>query len=133
MAFIPTPEEPPRVFCQVCGAENSSVQEYCGRCHQKLMVISGAPGESSEGEAFEPERGSDFSLDEHLLERISILEEAVKRTAETVQKLVQAVHSIHQRPGLPGTDDRGREALKLRAHLIPGERIPRRAFVGHGG
>lgn len=92
MAFIPTPEEPPSVFCQVCGAENPSTKEYCARCHQKLMVISGAGGEASEGENFENDRNSEFSLDEHLLERISILEEAVKRTAETVQKLVQAVH-----------------------------------------
>lgn len=55
------------------------------------MVISGAgPGEG-EGEGFDTDRSGEFSLDEHLLERISILEEAVKRTAETVQKLVQAV------------------------------------------
>ena len=33
-----------------------------------------------------------FSFDEHLLERISILEEAVKRTAETVRQLLGALH-----------------------------------------
>ena len=32
---------PPSVFCQVCGAENPSDQEFCARCHQKLLVISG--------------------------------------------------------------------------------------------
>ena len=86
---MPTAEGLPSVFCQVCGAGNSSDREFCARCHQKLMVISGAAG--GESEQFDSERGADFSLDEHLLERISILEEAVKRTAETAQKLVAAV------------------------------------------
>ncbi len=88
MASTPTPENP-NLFCQACGAENAGDLEYCGRCHQKLLVISG--GAAGEAEQFESDRGGDFSLDEHLLERISILEEAVKRTAETVQKLVAAV------------------------------------------
>ncbi|MEO7793349.1 MAG: tetratricopeptide repeat protein [Thermoanaerobaculia bacterium] len=86
---MPTAEGLPVVFCQVCGAENLSDREFCARCHQKLMVISGSIG--GEAEQFEPERSADFSLDEHLLERISILEEAVKRTAETAQRLVAAV------------------------------------------
>ncbi len=88
MASTPTPDAA-EVLCQACGAENLSEREYCVRCHQKLLVISGAA--SGEAEQFEDERGAEFSLDEHLLERISILEEAVKRTAETVQKLVAAV------------------------------------------
>jgi tetratricopeptide (TPR) repeat protein len=80
----------PTLLCQVCGAANPVDQEICLRCHQKLLVISG--GAPSEGEQFEADRESDFSLDEHLLERVSILEEAVKRTAETVGKLISAVH-----------------------------------------
>ncbi len=80
---------PHTLLCQACGTANSIDQELCVRCHQRLMVISGAPG--GEGEPFEGDRDSDFSLDEHLLERVSILEEAVKRTAETVGKLVSAV------------------------------------------
>ena len=40
----------------------------------------------------EPEEES-FSFDEHLLERISIVEEAVKRTAETVRQLLTAIGS----------------------------------------
>lgn len=79
------------LLCQSCGADNPLDQEICLRCQQKLMVISAAAG-SGEGEPFESDRDADFSLDEHLLERVSILEEAVKRTAETVQKLVGAIH-----------------------------------------
>ena len=52
---MPTAEGLPSVFCQVCGAENLSDREFCARCHQKLMVISGAIG--GEAEQFESERG----------------------------------------------------------------------------
>ncbi len=79
------------LLCQSCGTVNPLDQDLCLRCHQKLLVISGG-GMQPDGEAFESDRESDFSLDEHLLERVSILEEAVKRTAETVQKLVAAIH-----------------------------------------
>ena len=80
------------MYCQTCGAENSDELEYCSRCDQKLLVLSGVPSPPTEGESFEgsPEEG--FSLDEHLLERISILEEAVKRTADTVRQLLTTLH-----------------------------------------
>jgi tetratricopeptide (TPR) repeat protein len=91
---MPTPEgrEPALtpVLCQVCGARNPEDQEYCNRCHQKLLVLSGAG--SAEEEGFEEEGEENFSFDEHLLERISILEEVVKRTAETVRQLLGALY-----------------------------------------
>ena len=79
-----------RMYCQVCGALNKDDQEFCVRCHQKLLVLSGSAHDEEEG--YE-EGGSEesFSFDEHLLERISILEEAVKRTAETVRQLLGAL------------------------------------------
>ncbi|MCB1009254.1 MAG: tetratricopeptide repeat protein [Acidobacteria bacterium] len=80
------------LLCQSCGTDNPLDQEICVRCHQKLLVISGGGGGSEDSTPFEQDREADFSLDEHLLERVSILEEAVKRTAETVQKLVAAIH-----------------------------------------
>jgi tetratricopeptide (TPR) repeat protein len=60
------------------------------RCHQKLLVLSGALRDDEESYEESPEES--FSFDEHLLERISILEEAVKRTAETVRQLLGALH-----------------------------------------
>ena len=80
------------MYCQVCGAENSEELEYCSRCDQKLLVLSGVSSPPVEGDTFEeaPEEG--FSLDEHLLERISILEEAVKRMADTVRQLLTTLH-----------------------------------------
>jgi tetratricopeptide (TPR) repeat protein len=79
------------MYCQTCGAPNRDDHEFCIRCHQKLLVVSG--GLHDEEESYE-EGGSEesFSFDEHLLERISILEEAVKRTAETVRQLLGALH-----------------------------------------
>jgi len=77
------------MLCQVCGALNREEAEYCQRCHQKLLVVSGAA--LTEDEAFEEGVEESFSFDEHLLERISILEEAVKRTAETVRQLLSAL------------------------------------------
>src|SRR5215213_814696 len=79
-----------RMYCQVCGAPNRDDQEYCVRCHQKLLVLSGALRDDEDG--YEESAEESFSFDEHLLERISILEEAVKRTAETVRQLLGALH-----------------------------------------
>lgn len=78
-----------KVLCQSCGAPNSDAQEYCTRCHQKLLVLSGAPSLEEEAEREDAEEG--FSLDEHLLERISILEEAVKRTAEMLRQVLETL------------------------------------------
>ncbi len=78
------------MLCQVCGTPTPDEREYCARCHAKLLVVSGAAAEempAAEQGASEEE----FSFDEHLLERISILEEAVKRAAETVQQLLATV------------------------------------------
>ena len=78
------------MLCQVCGTPNPDEQEFCVRCHQKLLVLSGSV---PEGEAsFEEEEEESFSFDEHLLERISVLEEVVKRTAETVRQLLSALY-----------------------------------------
>lgn len=78
------------MYCQVCGAPNRDDHEFCVRCHQKLLVLSGALRDEEESYEEGPEES--FSFDEHLLERISILEEAVKRTAETVRQLLSALH-----------------------------------------
>jgi tetratricopeptide (TPR) repeat protein len=78
------------MYCQACGARNVEESEHCWRCQQKLLIVSGPL--TDEDKALDPESEDEaFSLDEHLLERVSILEEAVKRTAETVRQLLTAV------------------------------------------
>lgn len=87
-----TPGEPRgTVLCQTCGARNPDDREYCARCHQKLLVLSGPFAQENE-EEFEDEGEENFSFDEHLLERISILEEALKRTTESLRQLYGALH-----------------------------------------
>jgi tetratricopeptide (TPR) repeat protein len=76
------------LFCQACGAANQDDQEYCRRCNQKLLVVSGSHSSRDELLA---ELEEDFSFDEHLLERISILEEAVKRSTDTLEHLLGVV------------------------------------------
>ncbi|HEV8431868.1 MAG TPA: tetratricopeptide repeat protein [Thermoanaerobaculia bacterium] len=83
------------MLCQTCGAFNDDEREYCSRCQNKLLVLSGVNAfEEDENEDYEEE--DDVSLDEHLLERVSALEEIVKRSAETIRSLVDAV-SKHER------------------------------------
>jgi len=77
------------VLCQVCGARNGDDDEYCQRCNQKLLVVSGPL--AVDGGAAEEDDEEGFSLDEHLLERISVLEEAARRTTDTVRGLLSAV------------------------------------------
>lgn len=79
------------MFCQACGALNREDDEYCARCHGKLLVLSGQ-GVGVPSDFEEPTADDSFSFDEHLLERISILEEAVKRSAETIRELMTALN-----------------------------------------
>ncbi len=83
------------MLCQTCSAFNEDDREYCFRCQNKLLVLSGVSA-FEEDEIEDYEEQEDLSLDEHLLERVSGLEEIVKRTAETLRSIVEAVHK-HER------------------------------------
>ncbi|HKS24589.1 MAG TPA: tetratricopeptide repeat protein [Thermoanaerobaculia bacterium] len=83
------------MLCQTCSAFNDDEREFCYRCQNKLMVLSGVTSfEEDEIEDYEEEE--DLSLDEHLLERVSAIEEIVKRSAETLRTVVDAVQK-HER------------------------------------
>ncbi|MBV9496694.1 MAG: tetratricopeptide repeat protein [Acidobacteria bacterium] len=83
------------MLCQTCSAYNDDEREFCFRCQNKLMVLSGISSfEEEEMDDYEEE--GDVSLDEHLLERVSAIEEIVKRSAETIRSLVDAVQK-HER------------------------------------
>ncbi len=79
------------MLCQTCSAMNDDEREFCFRCQNKLLVLSGF-GSFDEEEIEEYEDEGDLSLDEHLLERLSALEEIVKRGSETLRSLVDASH-----------------------------------------
>jgi tetratricopeptide (TPR) repeat protein len=83
------------MLCQTCSAYNEDDREFCTRCQNKLLVLSGVTA-FEEDEIEEYDEQEDLSLDEHLLERVSGLEEIVKRSADTLRTVVEAVQK-HER------------------------------------
>jgi tetratricopeptide (TPR) repeat protein len=79
------------MFCQVCGARNPDDEEFCVRCQSKLLVLSGV-GVVEEGREVHEE----IPFDEHLLERISTLEEIVKRSGDALKSLFEALGNLEK-------------------------------------
>ncbi|HEU5163778.1 MAG TPA: tetratricopeptide repeat protein [Thermoanaerobaculia bacterium] len=79
------------MLCQTCGAFNDDDREFCFRCQAKLLVLSGVSAYDDE-EIDDYEDDQDVSLDEHLLERVSALEEIVKRSAEMLRVAIDGIH-----------------------------------------
>src|SRR3984893_2973397 len=79
------------MYCQVCGLKNSDEEEYCARCNSKLLVLSGVGVVEETGEPQE-----EIPFDEHLLERISTLEDVVKRPAEAVKSLFESMGNLEK-------------------------------------
>ncbi len=79
------------MYCQTCGTKNPDEEEFCVRCHSKLLVLSGIGVVEEAGEAQE-----EIPFDEHLLERISTLEDVVKRTGEAVKTLFESLGNLEK-------------------------------------
>jgi tetratricopeptide (TPR) repeat protein len=79
------------MFCQACGHRNPDEEEFCARCHSKLLVLSGVGVVEETGETQE-----EIPFDEHLLERISTLEDVVKRTGEAVKSLFESIGNLEK-------------------------------------
>ena len=79
------------MYCQVCGLKNPDDEEFCARCNSKLLVLSGVGVVEETGEPQE-----EIPFDEHLLERISTLEDVVKRTAEAVKSLFESMGNLEK-------------------------------------
>ncbi len=78
------------MYCQACGQVNFPEDEFCTKCEAKLLVDSG--GTAIEEITFDGSAEEDVvSFDEHLLERISVLEEALRRATETMQQALSAL------------------------------------------
>jgi tetratricopeptide (TPR) repeat protein len=84
------------VLCQSCGAANPSETDNCHRCGNKLLVVSGVVGPAEAPEEFFVQAQEE--LEEHMLERISVLEDGVRRLSEalasTAQHLAQLEHNL---------------------------------------
>ncbi len=86
------------VLCQVCGAKNPPDREVCHRCGAKLLIVSGpADAETPEltEEAFFQ---AQEALEEHLIERITALEEGFRQLsaimASTAARTGQIEHNL---------------------------------------
>lgn len=108
------------MYCQACGAFNTDNEaEYCLRCKSKLLVVSGPmrpDGDSEENS------GEGVDLDEHLLERISALEEVVRREGEMLRTLYESFQRLEKNISVAQSGIVTlQEALEQRGVLPPGE------------
>ena len=68
------PSDAPGTYCQNCLAWNSGERETCVKCGTRLLILRGDQAWEEE-----PEEADGEDLEEHLLERITGLEETVRR------------------------------------------------------
>ena len=85
------------MLCQHCGATNPREADLCRRCGNKLLVLSGVTDADHEvTDEFFIQAQEDF--EEHILERITGLEDSVRRlsraVASTAQHLAQLEHNL---------------------------------------
>ena len=111
------------MLCQTCGTFNADASaEYCSRCKGKLLVVSG-PRPVEENDAGGSE---DVGLDEHLLERISALEEVVRREGEMLRTLFESLQRLEKSVSLAQSGILAlQETLEQRGVLSPGETTDR--------
>src|ERR1700737_1499901 len=66
-------------FCQKCRAANPLGQEFCSRCGTRLMIVVQPPSMRVDPAETTPQ-------EEHLLERLTILENTMARLAERLEQ-----------------------------------------------
>ncbi|HYE66851.1 MAG TPA: tetratricopeptide repeat protein, partial [Pyrinomonadaceae bacterium] len=69
-------------YCQRCLAANPFGQEHCGRCGTRLMLVVEPPAARYEDD------GLTASDEEHLLERVSVLENRLTRMTERLEQVL---------------------------------------------
>ncbi len=113
------------MLCQFCGVANSDGLENCRSCGRKLLVVSGlslAELEPDDEILFEAQE----QLDEHLLERITSLE-------ETVRKLGSALSILGERFGhFEHSLAVAHAGVENIASLLEGEGVVTRAEIADG-
>jgi tetratricopeptide (TPR) repeat protein len=76
------------ILCQKCRAVNEIGLEFCSRCGTRLLIVKGMPDWD--------EKNDGFSMDVHLLERISSLEEAIRKQEIRLDVLLDAVQRLER-------------------------------------
>ncbi len=73
-----------RIYCQRCLVANSVEQETCTRCGTRLMLVV-----EPSALRFEEDAATGIDYEEHLLERVSVLENQLARLAEKLEQSVE--------------------------------------------
>ncbi|HEU4594119.1 MAG TPA: tetratricopeptide repeat protein [Pyrinomonadaceae bacterium] len=73
-----------RIYCQRCLVANSVEQETCTRCGTRLMLVV-----EPSTLRFEEDSATSVDYEEHLLERVSVLENQLARLAEKLEQSVE--------------------------------------------
>lgn len=110
------------LICPHCGVRNRTDESACAACGKNLLVVSSGGAATSFSSAGE----RSVTLEEHLLERVSLLEEALRGVLESQQRTLAALHRL-ERSALAG--DAGLASLEevLTEHrLIDVEDLHRR-------
>lgn len=110
------------MLCQTCGAFNQDDREFCFRCQNKLLVLSGMTSYEDD-EIDEYEDDGDVSLDEHLLERVSALEEIVKRQTEATRTLIDSSRRHERSNFINQTGILSVKELLERKNIVSGEEL----------
>jgi tetratricopeptide (TPR) repeat protein len=72
-----------KIFCQRCKSPNELGEDSCGQCGTRLMLLvepSGARFES---------RGTGGGMEEHLLERVTAIENNISRVIDKLEKMAE--------------------------------------------
>lgn len=85
------------MLCQTCGTVNNPDRELCHQCGNRLMVVSGI-GERESDPSEELFVQAQEELEENILERLTGLEDSVRRLSEavavTAQHVAQLEHNL---------------------------------------
>ncbi len=83
-----------QIYCQRCLAANPVEKENCERCGTRLMLVV-----EPASQRFEDESVAEYDYEQHLLERITVLESHLTRFAEKLEKtldlLLRQAHSSY--------------------------------------
>ncbi len=82
------------LYCQLCGAPNAEGHEFCVRCGAKLLIVSGPSPEADPELTEEMLILEQQELEEHILERITALEEALRQLAGAVSGMAERTAQV---------------------------------------
>lgn len=72
-----------KIFCQRCKTPNEMGEDLCGRCGTRLMLMVEPSAARFEG------RGVGGAMEEHLLERVTAIENHISRVIDKLEKMAE--------------------------------------------